>query len=75
MADQHMAKKCCRIGWIGCPILQVAQKATMSRHENHCQMVERLFDYFTTLETHCVGLLEYTQSGRYSQFEEDLKIN
>ena len=25
-ADQGIAKNCCQIGWIGCPILQVAQK-------------------------------------------------
>ena len=53
-ADQGRAKYYCQIGWIGCPILQVAQKATMrlqflafaipssSRHEKRCQMVERL---------------------------------
>jgi len=29
MADQDRAKKCCWMGWIGCPILQVAQKAIM----------------------------------------------
>jgi hypothetical protein len=28
-ADLGRAKNCCQIGWIGCPILQVAQKATM----------------------------------------------
>ena len=27
--DQKSAKKCCRMGWIGCPILQLAQKAIL----------------------------------------------
>ena len=28
-ADQDRAKNCCQIGWIGCPIWQVDQKATV----------------------------------------------
>ena len=31
-ADQGRAKNCCQIGWIGCLILQVAQKATIGFH-------------------------------------------
>ena len=69
-ADQGRAKNCCQIGWIGCPILQVAQKATEisifciflqsphqvhTTHEKHCPMLVRLFfAYFNALETHSV---------------------
>ena len=28
-ADLGRAKNCCQIGWIGCPIFQVVQKATV----------------------------------------------
>ena len=51
-ADQVRAKNCYQIDWIGCHILQVAQKAMVifqflhicaipssSSHEKHCQMV------------------------------------
>ena len=67
-ADQGRAKNCCQIGWIGCPILQVAQKATMrfqisfifkqSPHQvdmkNFVKWWKDFLLYFTTLETYRV---------------------
>ena len=43
-ADQGRAKNCCHIGWIGCPILQVAQKVDMKN------IFKDFLLYFTTLE-------------------------
>ena len=64
-ADQGRAKNCCQIGWIGCPILQVAQKATMrfqisfiflqSPHQvdmkNVVKWYKHFFCYFNALKT------------------------
>ena len=74
MADQDRAKNCCQIGWIGCPILQLAQKShheisisyiflQSSRHEKRCQMVERLFLVFH----HSKGGFKSEGRGGFSQ--------
>ena len=58
---------CCQMGWIGCAILQLAQKAIVriqffkifldSPHQvdmkNVVKFSKQFFGYFNTLETHC----------------------
>jgi hypothetical protein len=70
-ANKGRAKNCCQIGWIGCPILQVAKKVTVrcqflayflqSPHQVDKKKVVKWWKdfllYFTTLETYLVDLV------------------
>ena len=65
-ADQGRAKMCCQMGWIGCAVLQVAQKAIMRIKflsyfwispyqvdlKNVVKSFKHFFGYFNTVETH-----------------------
>ena len=43
---------CCQMGWIGCAIFQVAQKAHQVDMKNVAKSSKHFFGYFNTLETH-----------------------
>ena len=68
--DQGRAKNCCQIDWIGCPILQIAQKATVRFQflayfcnplanqvvmKNIVKWLKDFLLYFTTKETYRAG--------------------
>ena len=65
-----MANHCCQMGWIGCSILQVAQKAIVrfqilaipskSEHKKRCQLLDRLFEVFQhSKNMQCFGHFVY----------------